>query len=405
MNEKSVSKNYNFAAVDELINQEVAAGFPGAVLLVSQNGEIIKHSAYGYQLRYDKFGVALEKPEVMRLNSIFDLASNTKMYATNYALMHLVSAGKLNLDLPICQYLPNYVGSDLNGQSRDERSVRDLLYHCAGYMPDPQMFNPKLIAQYGADLYTQDPQTTREMILERLPFAGARGVSCLYSDVDYILLGYLIEQITGVPLDNYMQKTFYQPLKLIHTGYNPLQHGFIPAQCVASELSGNAKTRGELVDFPNLRTGVIQGEVHDEKAFYSMDGVAGHAGLFSTAAELAQLMSLMLNEGRNQEQQFWNVATQAEFVKACPLDLSFGLGWRRAEAHRVAWFGDYASDQAIGHTGWTGTVSVIDPAYNLAIVLLTNKRHTRVIEGKFVGDQFATGQYREVINLVYQAII
>ena len=201
----------------------------------------------------------------------------------------------------------------------------------------------------------------------------------------------------------------YAPLKLTNTLFNPLKKGFKPQQFAATELSGN--TRDGRIKFDNVRTSVLQGQVHDERAYYSLDGVAGHAGLFSNAHDLAVLCQLLLNNGGYGDQQLFSASALAQFLTPQSTNETYGLGFRLAGNNQARrWhFGPYASSQAYGHTGWTGTVTVIDPAYDLAIVLLTNARHT-AIKGtqkryEFTGKQFETAQYGSVVSLVYEALL
>lgn len=389
-----------FSEVDQLIGKEVVEGFPGAVLLVVKDGIIVKHSAYGYAQRYASDGQVLAEPMAMQADTVFDIASNTKMYATNYALMRLVSEGKLNVNLPIKHYFPEY-----QGDGREQRTVSDLLYHTAGYPPEVHFFRPD--NRHGPAFYSLNKAQTEQLILTQVPFATARGEQAVYSDVDYMLLGMLIERITGQPLDQYLEQHFYQALGLSNTLFNPLAKGVPPLNIAATELAGNS--RGGRVHFPANRQGVILGEVHDEKAFYSFQGVAGHAGLFSTAHDLAVLMAVSLQGGGYGWQQFFDKATLQQFIAASPYDHKFGLGWRTAVNGDLAWhFGAYASDYAYGHTGWTGTATVIDPEQQLMVVLLTNKKHSPIVaEGqsyRFTGDSFETGRYGSILTLVYEAL-
>ncbi|CAM5196518.1 serine hydrolase [Alishewanella longhuensis] len=154
---------------------------------------------------------------------------------------------------------------------------------------------------------------------------------------------------------------------------------------------------------------MILGEVHDEKAYYSFQGIAGHAGLFSTAHDLAILMAVSLQGGGYGWQQFFDQATLQQFISPSPFDHKFGLGWRTAVQGDLAWhFGAYASDTAYGHTGWTGTATVIDPAQQLMVVLLTNKKHSPIVADgdsyRFSGDSFETGRYGSILTLIYEAV-
>lgn len=391
-----------FQLLDNQIESDIANGFPSAELLIIKDNKIVKHSVYGYSLKYNQRNDLVESPNKLQCNTLFDLASNTKMYATNYAIMHLVYLKKLDIDKSINYYIPEYKGCDQNGQCRESRTVRDLLTHSAGYMPDPQFFNPKSIATYGNYLFSQEQNLTESIILARLPFASPRGKKPVYSDVDFMLLGIIIERITKMSLDEYVAREIYKPLNLTRTTFNPLLYGFAESECAATELMGN--TRGGTVDFPNIRKNTLQCEVHDEKAYYSMGGVSGHAGLFSTGYDLAVLTELMANNGSYNGVTLWNKSVENKFIAPLSSDSTYGLGWRRAgNNHNYAPFGHYASNLAYGHTGWTGTLTLIDPKYNLTIILLTNKKHSKFESNEFVGDKFATGKYYPIVDLIYQA--
>lgn len=391
------------ALVDKQIESDIVNGFPGVELIIIQNNQLIKHNVYGYKLRYNESQLSLSNPQFLQCGDLFDLASNTKMYATNYAIMHLVYQGKLDLNKPIHDYIPEYTGCDSHGECRNSRTVLDLLTHRAGYMPDPQFFDPKAIAKYGKNLYSQDALRTQNILLTKLPFQSARSGKPIYSDVDFMLLGILIERITHQSLDEYVAHNIYQALNLKHTMFNPLEHSIAESSCAATELMGN--TRAGTRQFPNIRRNVLQCQVHDEKAFYSMGGVSGHAGLFSNGYDMIKLTQLMANNGSYQKVTLWDNHTENLFVAGVPNSVTYGLGWRRAGNHEYEPFGHYASDLAYGHTGWTGTLTLFDPKYNLTIILLTNKRHTPIVNGVFLGDNYATGKYYPIIDLIYQSFL
>ncbi|MEI8605969.1 penicillin binding protein PBP4B [Pseudoalteromonas sp. B160] len=394
-------KSVQFNNVDKLINEEVAAGFPGAVLAVIKDGKLIKLSHYGDAKKYLADGSLLEQQQQMKSDTLFDIASNSKMFATNLALMKLASEGKVDVEKPLFYYLPEF-----RGAGREQRLVKDLLTHSAGY-PAVVDFHRK-DNKFGERFFSQNSLRTKNLLLTGVPFVAGRSVKHLYSDIDYMLLGVLVERLSGQSLDNYVEGQIYQPLGLTHTVYNPLQKGFIKNQIAATELMGN--TRDGRISFDNVRTDVLQGQVHDEKAFYALGGVAGHAGLFSTGQDLAVLAQLLLNRGGYGDKQIFTPQVLEQFIAPQASDESYGLGWRRAGNGALQWhFGPYASPQAYGHTGWTGTVTVIDPAYDLAIILLTNARHTP-IEGnetdyEFMGRKFETGKYGSIVSLIYEAIL
>ena len=398
----SAAKTIDFSAVDKLIEKDVSAGFPGAVLAIVKAGKILKLTAYGDAKQYQQNDLMLLRPEPMQTNTLFDLASNTKIFATNFALMKLVSEGQLNINNRVSDYLTEY-----QGDGRELRQVKDLLTHKAGY---PPVFDfHRKDTRYGEAFFSQASDTTKQLLLTSVPLASEPSAQHVYSDIDYMILGVLIERISGQPLDEYLEQHIYAPLKLNNTLFNPLKKGFNRQQFAATELSGN--TRDGRIHFDNIRTNVLQGQVHDERAFYSLDGVAGHAGLFSNAPDLAVLCQVLLNKGGYGDKQIFNASSLAQFLTPQSTDETYGLGFRLAGNNQARrWhFGPYASPQAYGHTGWTGTVTVIDPAYDLAIVLLTNARHSPIKGSEkryqFVGKNYETAQYGSIVSLIYEALL
>lgn len=383
------------AQIDKLINKEVKAGFPGAVLLIMKDGKIIKNTAYGYKLKYDGDKI-LNDFEAMDTDTLFDLASNTKMYATNLAIPKLVSEGKIAINDLVCKYIPGFTG-----ETRENIRVRDLLTHSAGFAASIKFYMPD--NPYGEAFHSLDREKTLQL-LEKAPLEYPTGTKTIYSDTDYMLLGYIIENVTGVRLDEYVENNIYKPLGLTHTVFNPLEKGFEKKDCAATETMGN--TRGGSRDFPSIRSYTLQGEVHDEKAYYSMGGVSGHAGLFSTASDMAVLCQTILNRGGYGSLQIFDKDVLDQFTKPSENDITFGLGWNRAGNTDKVWqFGPYASNIAIGHTGWTGALTQIDPKHDMAIVLLTNKKHSVCNDDSFEGDVYETGMYGSIVSLVYEALL
>jgi N-acetylmuramoyl-L-alanine amidase len=371
------------------------------VLLVLHKGKIIKHTAYGYAQRYERDGSAMKTPQPMHINTRFDLASNTKAFATTLALMKLVDQGAIALNATVTSYLPEY-----SGAGREGRTVADLLAHASGYDSEVQFF--KTDNHLGDRFHSLSSNVTKDLLLTKVPFTRGRQTRQTYSDINFMILGLLIERVTGMPLDEYTETQIFQTLGLSSLQFTPLQNENSPAQFAATEISGN--TRGGNIAFQGIRDYVLKGEVHDEKAFYSMQGVAGHAGLFGDAKDLAVLAQLLLNKGGYGDHYLFSEATLSRFITPRLQESSMGLGWRLAADRNLAWhFGPYASSSAFGHKGWTGTATVIDPEHDLAIILLTNKKHSPVYmqngELTFAGDAFETGQYGSVMSGVYEAVL
>ena len=196
---------------------------------------------------------------------MYDLASNTKMYATNFALQKLVYEGKISATDLVAKYIPGF--ADNPTDKIKGKDACELLIFCIIPPASRPIRNIQTSVLQAAS--TQDKQTTLEMI-KRTPLDYPPGTKHVYSDVDYMILGFIIEAVTAMPLDVYVEKHIYQPLGLKHTVFNPLLKGFKQQQIAATELNGN--TRDGVISFPNIRTTTLWGQVHDEKAWYSMGG-------------------------------------------------------------------------------------------------------------------------------------
>ena len=380
--------------ISDIIESDTDYGFSGAQLAVVKNGRLVYENAWGTVNRYERDGKIMEDGIAVNTDTLYDLASVTKMFSVNYAIQKLVTDGQLDIDQPIVAILGNdfaeqtldfvYAGTenppDHETQKNWKRSltVRDVLRHQAGFPTDLHYFNPdydmSLLAdgEPGSNLcYAVTREDTLEAIF-KTPLVYEPGTRTVYSDVDYMLLTFAVEHITGKRLDEYMKETFYAPLGLDHITYLPLVNGFAPEDCAATELNGN--TRDNHITFPGIRTGTLQGQVHDEKAWYCMGGVSGHAGLFSNASDLAVLASVMLTGGYG-GYRFFSRDVLDLFTAPKSIDFSqWGLGWwREGDDRRVWYFGTQAASGTTGHQGWTGTLVMIDPSRNLVIAYLTNK--------------------------------
>ncbi len=391
----------DFVALDKFIRKGINAGFPGLSIAVVHKGKIIKRTSYGHARKYNNRGQLLEDFEPLTSDHLFDLASNTKTFATSLAIMHLVNRGDLELDRPINHYIPEF-----SGNGREVILVRDLLSHSSGYAPELKFYRPDNV--WGEYFYSQNKIKTQRLLLTALPFDSVYSGSQTYSDSNFMILGTLIERLTNMSLDQFMQESIYQPLGLENTLFTPLKHGFEANQFAATEIQGN--TRAGNVEFPNIREYVLQGEVHDEKAFYSMQGVSGHAGLFSSIDDLSVLSQVLLNGGGYGNVKLFNHAILDRFTSPSGKQDTIGLAWQLARDKEREWhFGPYASQSAFGHTGWTGTATVIDPEHDLAVIILTNLRHSPVIsiedKFEFEAESSELARYGNIVSLVYETLI
>lgn len=402
-------KSYNSETIkflDKFVQAEIKAGLPSAQIAVIKDGNLEILSSYGYVNNYNQDGSEIKDKIKVTDETVYDLASNTKMYATNYAIMKLVSEKKLNLDDYVYKFYPEFTGNN-----KEKVQISDLLKHQAGFPPDPQYFNDKYDKDDGIsngknDLYAIGKENVRKAIM-KTPLIYEPKTSTKYSDVDYMLLGLIVEKVTSKDLDTYLKENFYNKLNLKKTTFNPLKYGIAKNVVAATELNGN--TRDNTIDFVNARKYTIQGEVHDEKAYYSMGGVSGHAGLFSNAYEVAKLAQIIINEGGYDNIKFFDKTTLDNFVKPKDINASYGLGWRRQGDFIYKWaFSGLASRETVGHTGWTGTLTVIEPSQNLVIVLLTNAKNSRVIDpakkpNDFYGNHYYTTNYGVISSIIIDA--
>ena len=389
--------------ISDIVESDISYGFTSAQLVVIRNGRIVCQSAWGRTNSYEQDGTPKTDSGPVTRDTLYDLASVSKMFSANYAVQKLVTDGRLNIDTPITDILGEgfaedtmdfiYAGTenppDWDTQKAWKRglTVRDLLRHQAGFPASPQYNNPdydmalQAAGQPGSNVcHAADRKDTLEAIF-KTPLLYEPGTQTVYSDVDYMLLAFIVEQVTGMGLDEYMKETFYAPLGLEHITFLPLKNGFSADDCAATELNGN--TRDGNVFFEGIRTYTLQGEVHDERAWYCMEGVSGHAGLFASAADLAKLACVMLTGGYG-EHRFFSRTVLDLFTAPKAFDFGqWGLGWwREGDDQRPWYFGTQADSGTFGHQGWTGTLVMIDPSRDLVVVYLTNKINSPVTDAE-----------------------
>lgn len=351
---------HEWEAVEKAMWEALYRVFPAAVLLVRQNGQTLFHRAYGYL-----------DPEVKKqptqLDTRFDLASLTKIF-TATAFLALVNAGRVGLDQPVAEVLPGFRGprpirpyADPLHPGREIAVVpttdetvdagrvtfRHLLTHTSG-LP---AWNP--LHRLGS------PRAIMEATL-RSDFSYPTGTRVLYSDLGFILLGEAIARLTDQPLDAALRELVLEPLGLQATGFH--------RRSTASVLQNVAPT-----EYCAWREKRLRGEVHDENAA-TLGGVAGHAGLFGTAAEVAALGQLYLDGGRLGDVRLLRPETACEAVQeqARFLGERRGLGWMLRPEERAS-CGHFFSLRSYGHTGFTGTSLWVDPEVGLVVALLTNR--------------------------------
>jgi CubicO group peptidase (beta-lactamase class C family) len=320
--------------------------YAGAVALAAHDGVIVAHDAVGYALRYadDKpTELPADQQIPMRPDTIFDLASMTKLF-TSLAAVQLISAGRIGLNTPVAQYIPAFAA---NGKG--DITIRNLLTHTSGLPPDP---SPSLCdypthEQQWAAVYAAKPSAPPD-------------TQYIYSDMNMMTMGKVIETVTGKPLDQVVAERITRPLHMRDSMFNP--PASLKPRIAAEEYQ------------PWTGRGIVWGTVHDENA-YCVGGVSGHAGMFSTAHDLAILAQALLNGGRYGHARILSPdAVRLLFTnynQAFPSD-SHGLGFELDQR----WYMDgLNSPVTAGHTGYTGTSIVIDPLSHSFVILLTNRVH------------------------------
>ncbi len=404
--------------IDRIITCDIKNGFSSAQLAVVKDGRLVYENAWGNVMTYNKKGKPVSAAPVTT-DTLYDLASNTKMYSVNYAIQYLLTQGKIDLDAKIVDILGKafsektidiaytgyaHVPLKTNKAWKASLTIRDLLRHQGGFPAGPQYFNDRYdcASQYydsdkGNVLYagTGADAATRKKTLEqifRTPLMYEPGTRTLYSDVDYMVLCFCVEAVTGQSLSTFLKKTFWKPMGLTHITYNPLKNGFSKDDCAATELMGNSRD-GNL-HYTNVRTNTLRGEVHDPNAYFCMNGVSGHAGLFANASDLAKLASVMLNGGYGKYKFFSRDVIDMFTAPKHENYTYYGLGWWREGEHQYdRYFGSASRTNLFGHQGFTGTLTVIDPQENLVIVLLTNKIHSRLVPGDTTLNQYSGNLY------------
>lgn len=304
---------------------------PGATLAVGRYGRLVHLKAYG------RLDTAIASSPV-DANTIYDMASLTKVIATTTAAMILEEQGQLDLDRTVASYLPEFNAPDKAGIT-----LRMVITHRGGL----EAFAALYKTFSGREQYLQQ--------INLRPLKSVPGTVMVYSDWDMILTQLVIEKITGTPLDKFVDEKVFRPLGMKSTMYTP---------------DSSLKFRIAPTEIDTARGGLVWGKVHDENA-NAIGGVAGHAGLFSTAPDLAVFAQMLLNGGIYEGVRIVKAATVARWTAPQTGGSSRALGWDTPSKNSSA--GRYFSPRSFGHTGFTGTSIWVDPTRDLFVILLTNR--------------------------------
>jgi uncharacterized protein YbbC (DUF1343 family)/CubicO group peptidase (beta-lactamase class C family) len=351
--ERASMSREQLARMDAIINDEIGQQrLPGAVVLVARKGRIVWKKAYGSR--------ALEpQREAMTANTIFDLASLTKVVATATSIMILVEQGKVQLNDPLTKYIPQ-----LKGEDRERITIELLLTHRSGYAPDFDL----------RERWRGYDEGIKRLVAE--PLQNSPGSKFVYSDIGYIALGEVVRKASGLALAEFARRNIFMPLGMKDTG-------FIPPKSLLSRIAPTEKRSGQLSYLGDSGQDAgaegerwLRGQVHDPTS-YRMEGLAGHAGLFSTADDLAIYCQMILAGGRYGNVRILSplgVAAMTQPRLVTDSGWTRGLGWdinSRFSTNR----GDLFPLGTFGHTGFTGTSIWIDPSQEMFVVFLSNRVH------------------------------
>ncbi len=339
--------------MNQVIEEAIAKHqLPGAVVLVARKGRVVWREAYGSR--------AVEpQREVMTTDTIFDLASLTKVVATATSIMILVERGRVRLSDPLSNYIP-----EIRGEGRERITIEQLLTHRAGYAPD---FDLK-------ERWSGYDEAINRLIKE--PLRNPPGSRFVYSDIGYIALGEVVHRAGGLMLDEFARRNIFAPLGMHDTGFHPVAR-------LKDRIAPTEKRRGQMNYLGDTSANAgpegdqwLRGEVHDPTS-YRMGRVAGHAGLFSTADDLAVYCQMILNGGQYRGARILSPLSVAEMTRprlVSDQGWTRGLGWDINTSYSSN-RGDLFPLGSFGHTGFTGTSIWIDPASQMFVVFLSNRVH------------------------------
>lgn len=352
-------------SIDRIMDQAIRErATPGGVIMVVRDGNVIFEKAYGHH--------TYERQRKTTLNDIFDLASITKIAATTPVVMRLTEQGLIQLDSTMGRYLWQVQGTD-----KEDVKIREVMLHEAGFIPfipfysrlKPDDLSPDSSAAYAVKVadgsyirtgYYEDVMWP-EMLASKRSGAGRY----IYSDISMYVMKEIAEHQTGIPIQTYVQQEFYQSLGMVTAGYNPRER-FDKNRMVPTEYDRT------------FRKVLLQGYVHDQGAAMA-GGIAGHAGLFSRANDLAIFGQLLLNRGNYGGIEYFRPETVDLFTSNQSATSRRGLGFDRKDPDpKLEYPSELASDATFGHTGYTGTCIWIDPKEKLVYIFLSNRVHPEV---------------------------
>jgi CubicO group peptidase (beta-lactamase class C family) len=363
-------KNLLISRIDSILQTRVNLNeIPGAVIEIKKDGHVIYEHSYGFAAKYDYNHKLLSVPEKMTINHLFDIASLTKVIGTTTSVMILADRGLINIDDPVSKYIEAF-----NTPEKKEITIRHLLTHTAG------------LYEWYPLYYRAKNKTESYKVIGELPLMFPVGAQRRYSDLGFVLLGEIIEKVSGMSLDKFEEQNIFLPLHMINTTFNPLSKGIF--KNIAATSQGNPfekrmvydSTLGfkmkeiEPTNWNGWRTYTLKGEVNDGNAWYANGGISGAAGLFSTVEDLQVLVDMLINKGMVNSHPFISEKTINLFLKSDKF--KNGLGWMMDPENSFMKNGPAGT---FGHTGFTGTSIAVIPDEKISVILLINRQNTGLL--------------------------
>jgi beta-N-acetylhexosaminidase len=383
-------------SIEQIAMEGINAGAtPGITVLVAKNNRVVYHKSFGYHT-YDKQVKA--QPD-----DIYDMASVTKICATTISVMKLYDEGKIDLEDKLEEHIPA-----LKGTNKADLSIQDVMAHRAGLKAWIPFYKETVIGSkyptYKPDIYSKTPsdqyslQITESLYMNKdyantvkqaiynSPLNSSKAY--VYSDLGFYLMRDLVESVSGLPFDEYVQKTFYEPLGLETAGFNP-----------AKRFGVSRIPPTEKDDY--FRNQTIQGYVHDMGAGM-LNGVSGHAGLFATPMDIAIIMQMLLNEGVYDGKQYFKPSTVKLFTTRHPKDMRRGIGFdmKPLTEKKITNISSMASSQAFGHLGFTGIMTWADPKEDIVYVFCSNRTYPSMDNPKLTNMKIR----QRIQSKIYEAI-
>jgi len=375
--------------IDSILQTKVNLDeIPGAVIEIKRNDKFIYKHAYGYAQKYDYNHKLLDSPEKMTTGHLFDIASLTKVIGTTTSVMLLVDRGLLKIEDPVYKYIKAFDTPD-----KREITIRHLLTHTAG------------LYEWYPLYYRAANKMESYRLIGDLPLMFPVGAQRRYSDLGFVILGEIIETISGMPLEKFMEKNIFIPLNMNSTTYNPLLTGKF--KNIAATSHGNPYEKRMVYDstlgfkikeidpakWNAWRNYTLRGEVNDGNAWYANGGISGAAGLFSTVEDLQKLVDMLIKKGKTGSGQFISEKTIQTFLTKDKFNN--GLGWMMDPDNS---FMKNGPEGTFGHTGFTGTSITVIPKYHISVILLINRQNTGLLS---TGDYYNVNPIRlQVFNAI-----